>query len=254
MKILDVSTYQPTIDYAIVAKNIDGVILRIGFTGWGKQSMERDSCFERHYAGFKAVGVPVGAYYYSAADTTKSAQKEADFCLSLLKGKQFELPIYYDVENNERQGKLSKSALTELTGVFCSKLEVAGYYVGYYSYTAWLLNKFDTARLSKYSLWKADYRTAPDTTIKCDMHQYTGSGVVSGIVGGVDLSRTDKDFAKIIVGAGLNGFSKPTSPNDQQNELLAQNALLKAKLLQLEQELQAKSNLLDEFKSLANRI
>lgn len=249
MKILDVSTYQSVIDYAVVAKNIDGVILRIGFTGWGKQSMERDSCFEKHYAGFKAVGVPVGGYYYSAADTAKLAQNEADFCLSLLKGKQLELPIYYDVENNERQGKLSKVALTELTDAFCGKLESAGYYVGYYSYTAWLLNKFDTARLSKYSLWKADYRATPDTTIKCDMHQYTGSGVVSGIVGNVDLSHTDKNFPKIIVEAGLNGFDTPVT-----SEAPSELASLRAKIAQLEGELQSMANLLLEFKSLAKRI
>lgn len=254
MRILDVSTYQPTIDYAVVAKNIDGVILRIGFTGWGRQSMEIDSRFEKHYAGFKAAGVPVGAYYYSAADTTKSAQKEAEFCLSLLEGKQFELPIYYDVESRERQEKLSKDALTELAEVFCNKLETAGYYVGYYSYTAWLLNKFDTARLSKYTLWKADYRASPDLTIKCDMLQYTGSGTISGIIGKVDLSRTNKDFAATIINAGLNGFSKPITPEAPSDSGLKELAALRAKVAQLESELKAKDKLLLEFKSLANSI
>jgi GH25 family lysozyme M1 (1,4-beta-N-acetylmuramidase) len=209
LKILDISYYQPTVDYTKVAQAVDGVILRIGLTYWGQQVMGKDECFDKHYAGFKSVGCPVGVYYYSAADSVAVAEKEADYCLSLMKGKQFELPVYYDVECNERQGNLSKQALTDIVDAFCSKVEKQGYFVGYYSYTAWLQSKFDTAYLSKkYTLWKADYRTLYNTSIKCDMHQYTSSGTVSGINGKVDLSRCYRDFEKEIKNAGLNGFAK----------------------------------------------
>lgn len=220
--ILDISKYQPIVDYEKVAKAVDGVILRIGLTYWGAQNMGKDEYFEQHYAGFKKAGVPVGVYYYSAADSVAVAEKEADFCLSLLKGKQFELPIYYDVENNERQGKLSKQALTEIVDKFCSIVEKAGYFVGYYSYTAWLLSKFDTAYLSKkYTLWKADYRTAYDKTILCDMHQYTSGGAVAGINGRVDLSNCYVDFEKIIKEKGLNGFAVETieRPVEPESEI-----------------------------------
>lgn len=208
-RILDISKYQPNVDYAATAKDIDGVILRIGLTYWGAQNMGKDEYFEQHYAGFKAVGCPVGVYYYSAADSVAVAEKEADFCLSLLKGKQFELPIYYDVENNQRQGSLSKALLTQIVDVFCSKVEKAGFFVGFYASTSWLTNKMDTAYLSsKYTLWKADYRTAYDKTIPCDMHQYTSGGAVAGINGRVDLSNCYVDFEKIIKEKGLNGFEK----------------------------------------------
>ena len=207
LKILDISKYQPNVDYEKVAKQIDGVILRIGITYWGKQEMGIDPYFEKHYAGFKAVGCPVGVYYYSCADSIAMAEKEADFCLSLLKDKQFELPVFYDVENNERQGNLSKQLLTEIVDTFCSIVEKQGYFVGYYSYTAWLQSKFDTNYLSsKYSLWKADYRTFYDKKIPCSIHQYTSKGRVNGINGNVDLSNCFVDFAKIIKEKGLNGF------------------------------------------------
>lgn len=214
LKILDISKYQPNVDYAKVAQQIDGVILRIGLTYWGKQNMGIDPYFEKHYAGFKAQGVPVGVYYYSCADTVEMAEKEADFCLSLMKGKQFELPVYYDVENNERQGNLSRERLTKIVDTFCSRVEKQGYFVGYYSYTAWLQSKFDTNYLSsKYSLWKADYRANYDKTIKCDMHQYTSEGSIAGINGRVDLNNCFVNFEKIIKEKGLNGFSTtpPTS-------------------------------------------
>lgn len=221
LKILDVSKYQPTINYAQAAKSIDGVILRIGITYWGAQNMSIDPCFEKHYNGFKSVGCPVGVYYYSSADSVAIAKKEAQYCLSLMKGKQFELPVYYDVENNERQGNLSKQLLTQIVDVFCSTIQSAGYYVGYYSYTAWLQSKFDVDFLSKkYTLWKADYRLLYDKKIPCDMHQYTSSGTIPGINGRVDLNNCFVDFTSIIKSKGLNGFKK----NEEVNSVLSKES------------------------------
>ncbi len=208
-KILDISYYQPTVDYAQTAKDIDGVILRIGLTYWGAFNQGKDSSFDAHYAGFKAQGTPVGCYYYSAANTLERAEEEAYFCLQLLKGHQFELPIYYDVENNERQSMLSKEELTAIVERFCTIVQSEGYFVGYYSYTSWILAKFDYEKLSRYwTLWKADYRENPDTTIPADMLQYTNEGVVQGISGYVDLNESYRDFEKEIKAEGLNGFGK----------------------------------------------
>ena len=207
-KILDISKYQPNVDYAATAKDVDGVILRIGLTYWGAQAMGKDECFEQHYAGFKAVGCPIGVYYYSCADTVAMAEKEAAYCLELMKGKQFELPVYFDVENNQRQGGLSKAQLTQIVDAFCSRVQAAGYYVGFYASTSWLKNKMDTAYLGKkYTLWKADYRAAYDKTIPCDMHQYTSEGEIAGINGNVDLNHCYKNFVSIIKANGLNGFA-----------------------------------------------
>ena len=208
-RILDISKYQPDVDYKKTADDCDGVIIRAGLTYWGKQDMGKDPYFEKHYAGFKAQKLPVGAYYYSAADSIATAEKEADYFINLLKGKQFELPVYYDVENNERQGKLTKVQLTQIVDAFCKKVEASGYYVGVYASTSWLKNKMDTAYLSKkYTLWKADYRLLYDKTIGCDMHQFTSEGTVNGIKGNVDLSHCYKNFEPVIKANNLNGFEK----------------------------------------------
>ena len=220
-RILDISKYQPNVDYAKTANDCDGVILRVGLTYWGAQDMGADPCFEQHYKGFKAVNCPVGVYYYSAADSVAVAEKEADYCLSLIKGKQFELPIYYDVENNERQGGLSKQVLTDIVDAFCRKVQNAGYFVGFYASTSWLINKMDVAVLGeKYTLWKADYRTNYDKTIKCDMHQFTSTGTVDGINGNVDISHGYVDFPKVIKSGGFNGFNaeviEPSVPTEYE--------------------------------------
>lgn len=221
-KILDVSKYQPHIDYKKTAQSVDGVILRIGLTYWGLQEMGADSCFEKHYAGFKKAGCPVGVYYYSAADSVKKAQTEAKFCIELMKDKQFELPVYYDVENSQRQGNLDRKLLTQIVDTFCAAVENAGYFAGFYASTSWLINKLDAEYLGKrYTLWKADYRTEYDRTIPCDMHQYTSGGEVAGIDGRVDLSRCYVDFEKIIKKNGLNGFSPMSDDADTECERCA---------------------------------
>ncbi len=215
MKMIDVSAYQPNIDYAKVkAAGIGGAILRCGFTGWGSShSLNTDDCFDKHYAGFKAAGVPVGAYYYSTADTVEFAEKEAEYVQSLLKGKQFELPIYFDVENNERQAALSMALLTNITDAFCWAMEDAGYFVGVYANTSWFTSKLDHAALAeRYTLWLADYRgNSANKTLKRDIWQYSSKGKVDGIGGNVDVNECYRDFASEIKAVGLNGYSKVIS-------------------------------------------
>lgn len=211
-KIIDVSEYQPNIDYAKVkAAGIGGAILRCGYTGWGSShSLNADKCFEKHYAGFQSAGVPVGAYYYSTADSVDFAKKEAGFVQSLLKGKQFAFPVYYDIENNERQGKLSKALLTEIADAFCTAMEDVGCFVGVYANTSWFTGKLDHAALAeKYTIWLADYRGSnADRTLKRDIWQYSSTGSVNGINGNVDVNECYRDFPSIIKAAGLNGCGK----------------------------------------------
>lgn len=214
MKIIDVSKFQTTVDYqAVKDAGVDGVIIRCGLTYWGAQNMGIDPLFLTHYNGFRAVGMPIGAYYYSAADTVEVAKKEAEFVKTLLAGKQFEFPVYYDVENEQRMGKLSKETLTAIVETFCESLEDAGYFVGVYANTNYFVNKLDHARLAgKYTIWLADYRgNNANKTLKRDIFQYTSKGSVKGIAGNVDMNECYRDFPKEIKAAGLNGFSKGES-------------------------------------------
>lgn len=212
-RMIDVSKYQPDIDYAKVkAAGIEGVIIRCGITYWGEQQMDKDPYFEQHYAGFKAVGIPVGAYYYSAADNNEVAKREAEYCKTLLAGKQFELPVYYDVENNERMGNLSKDALTQICNTFCDTMEASDYFVGIYSNTNYFTNKLNFSELSqRYTIWLADFRGEnANQTLKRDIWQYSSTGRIDGISGNVDLDECYRDFPPLMKEYGKNGFGKET--------------------------------------------
>ena len=202
MKGIDVSKWQGNINWPLV--KTDFAILRAGF---GKETSQKDPMFETYYAGAKAANIPVGAYWYSYAKSVAEAKQEAAACLAAIKGKQFEFPIYFDIEDKSQTG-LSTSVLTAMCEAFCETLETAGYFVGVYANTNWFRNYLDHARLAKkYTIWLADYRTGYDKILKRDMHQYTSTGTVAGISGHVDMNTCTRDFPSIIKNAGLNGYS-----------------------------------------------
>ena len=204
---IDVSKHQGVIDWSKV--KTDFAILRAGF---GRYTSQKDTQFERNYAGAKAAGIPVGAYWYSYAKSVEEAREEAKACLQVLQGKQFEFPIYFDIEDST-QGNLGKAVLTAICEVFCDTLEKAGYFAGVYASNFWFTSKLDHARLaSKYTIWLADYRAGYNKTLVRNMHQYTSNGHVDGISGRVDMNTCALDFPRIIKAAGLNGYGKTAAP------------------------------------------
>ena len=224
--VIDVSYYQANIDYAKVkTAGIKGVILRCGRTGYGSsKTKQEDSTFQKHYKGFKDVGIPVGAYYYSCATTVAEAKEEAELVKSILKGKQFEYPIYFDTEDNhdinasgnskESQYSIGKTKLTEVAKAFLQTLEDAGYYVGIYASKSWLENQLDMSKLSNYAVWLAQYASKPTYKGDYGMWQYSSTGKVNGISGNVDMNWCYVDYPTAIKKAGLNGYSSTTESPD----------------------------------------
>lgn len=203
---IDVSYHQGLIDWQAVKETgyVKFAILRAGF---GRYTSQKDPKFERNYAGAKAAGIPVGAYWYSYARSAEEAHEEAKACLQVLRGKQFEFPIYFDIEDSTQEF-LGKTVLTAMCEAFCDTLEKAGYFAGVYASTYWFTSKLDHARLAgRYTIWLADYRADYDKTLVRHMHQYTSNGRVLGITGRVDLNVCTINFPAIIKKAGLNGYS-----------------------------------------------
>ena len=204
---IDVSKHQGIIDWSKV--KTDFAILRAGF---GRYAYQKDPQFDRNYAGAKAAGIPVGAYWYSYAKSADEAREEAKACLQVLQGKQFEYPIYFDIEDCS-QLVFGKSVLTAICEAFCDTLEKAGYFAGVYASTYWFTHKLDHARLArKYTIWLADYRSSYNKLLIRDMHQYTSNGHVEGISGRVDMNTCTDVFPCIIKAGGLNGYSKTAAP------------------------------------------
>ena len=202
---IDVSKWQGEINWSRVKNaGIDFAMLRSSF-GWGESY--KDKFFETNYKNAKKVGIAVGTYHYSYATTPEEAIKEADFCHSVLKGKKFEYPIAYDMEEN-KVAALGKEKVSAIAKAFCERMESYGYYVCIYANLYWLNNYFTDEIFKKYDIWLAQWTEKPTFTKTYGMWQKTSKGRVDGIDTNVDLDESYKNYPSIMKYNGLNGYGK----------------------------------------------
>lgn len=187
---IDVSVWQGNIDFEALnkSKRIDFMIARAGH---GLNIVDKQ--FERNYTQAKKYKIPLGTYFYANAQSVEETRIEAYHLLSLIKGKTFELPIYYDVEAHEN---LDNTTITNMCIEFCNIISNAGYKPGIYASKYYLLCKMYPSKLPKdCSIWYASYGldsgTLPKDTYRYngihDIWQFTSKGSMNGISGDVDF-------------------------------------------------------------------
>ena len=204
---IDVSAWQLKIAWAKVkAAGIEGAIIRAGMGDVLSYPGQKDQYYEYNYSECKRVGLPVGVYFYCYATTVEEAQREARGCLELLKGKQFELPILYDVEESRTY---ATGKTNEIFKAFADILEAAGYWVGIYIYKsaadAYLTDRTKT----RYMVAVAQYADKCTYTSPYAIWQNSSTTRVNGISGNVDHDWCYEDFPTEIKAKGKNGFPKP---------------------------------------------
>ena len=205
IKGIDVSEFQGSIDFEKVRTQTDFVIVRAGY---GRLASQKDKYFEENYKNAKAAGLKVGAYWYSYADSPEDAKREANACIEVIKGKQFDYPVYFDIERKEQFDK-GKEFCSSLVTSFCNELEKAGYFTGFYISRS-PLQSFITPEVAKrYALWVAEYGGKLNYDGQYGMWQYTSSGEVDGINGRVDMNYCYVDYPERIKSMNDNEPSKP---------------------------------------------
>lgn len=210
---IDVSFHQGDIDW----KNVktDFAIIQAGF---GREISQKDSQFENNYNGCKARNIPCGAYWYNYAKTPEDAEKEAAACLEIIKGKKFEYPIYYDVEE-QTVLNLGKARVSAIIRAFLKKVESAGYFVGLYMAASHLNSYVEDDIKKRYAVWVAHINTnKPSYSGTYGIWQYSWEGRINGISGDVDTDYAYVDYPAIIKNAGLNGFKKAENPAPVQEK------------------------------------
>lgn len=211
---IDISKHQGDINLADLKDKLEFVIIRAGY------SNSIDPKFERNYNLCKELGIPVGTYWYSYALNVDAAKKEANTFLNVLKGKQFEYPVYLDMEDADGWKKKhgynfdNSKAISE---AFCSIVEGAGYYTGIYASKSW----FDTylKGLDRYNKWIAHWSNVSyEDKSGVGMHQYTSKLKLNGYSGNLDGDYAHTDFPTIIKSGGLNGYGKGTETKTSNSE------------------------------------
>ena len=223
---IDVSKYNHPIDWKKVKNaGVKFAILRVGFASTSnRHNLYLDPYFEEFYRGAKEVGMPVGVYFYSRCNSIQTARREAEFILNAIKGKQFEYPIWLDVEDQKTLQSVSRANMTKAVVTCLEEIQNAGYYVGIYSGKYILRDNLIDSELKNYAHWIAQYASRSTyTTYEIAMWQFGGevNYLTNKKVAGVSSNAVDqnycyKDYPTIIKKLGLNGFK--SSDNEKTED------------------------------------
>ena len=214
MRVIDVSSYQGKIDWAVTAQHVDGVIIRCGI---GQDMVSQDDVrFKENVEGCIQYGIPFGVYIYSYAKTVEMAKGEAAHVLRLLAPykDKVSFPVYYDLEEKGTEHNAVERAIA-----FGNIIEDAGYWCGIYANQYWWQTYLKN-KLERFTKWVAKYSTNKPVGIagSYDIWQYSSKGRVAGINGNVDMNICYRDFPSEIKG-------KVTAVVKKSNEEIADEVI-----------------------------
>ena len=183
---IDVSHWQGDINFQKVKEaGVEFAYIRVGRgDGIGKDYVLDDK-FERNIKGFNEVGIPVGVYFYSNANSREDAEKEANWILKKIKKYKVDLEIVYDWENwgDFQYYDLSFYELKQSYQSFRKTIEKAGYKAALYGSKSYLETVWDNPA----EVWLAHYTEQTNYMGTYKVWQLCDDGKVSGINGHVDL-------------------------------------------------------------------
>lgn len=212
---IDVSVWQENINFSKVkASGIDFVIIRAGY-GTG----HKDRWFDENYRKAKAAGLDVGAYWYSYAGSVADVIAEARSCKNVLAGKQFEYPIYFDLEEKSQLNR-GMTFCSNLISAFCTEMEKSGYFAGFYTSLSYALNCVSPAVRNRYAFWVAQWSNTCTYKGSYGLWQYSSSGSVAGIAGRVDMDYAYVCYPSIIKNGGFNGYGKESGSSQLSTKSL----------------------------------
>lgn len=205
---IDISDAQGVFDW----DKADGVTFAVLKGGGGNNGFYTNKQFQRNYEECVKRGIDVGCYWYSKALTVAQARQEAEFFYtSCLKGRQFELPVYMDVEQKDMLA-LGKRALTDIIKAFLNVLTAKGYFAGIYSSKSMFGDYMYDSELAGFPHWVAQWAAACTYSGQYGMWQFGGevnklrSNKVAGVMCDQDYMLVD--YPTAIKAAGVNGFAK----------------------------------------------
>lgn len=208
---LDISQWQDkNMDWAALKKSVDGVILRIGYRGWGSAgTLVVDNLFNTFLTNCNKHDIPTGCYFFSQAKNATEGKAEANFALKYYKKSNMKLPLFIDSENstgypNGRADGISQKSRTDAVCAFCDTVKAAGYQTGVYASASWFSHQLDYSRVKGYLKWVAAYGSSENALKKTwgisswYLWQYTSQGSLDAYNGKnkdqLDFSVPGADF------------------------------------------------------------
>lgn len=206
-----------------------GVIVKCGGSDDKKWGRYEETTWVEQVTQAHALGLHVGAYYYSNATTTAAALADARHCVNqCMRGMSIDMPVYLDIEERS-QLDLPVYQLTAVVTTFCNYVRAAGYDVGIYSGHEGFWNMHED-EIADYSLWAAAWRTSwpiwakdydlwQEGSISLDGTRYHDDDDVDG-PGRIDLDWASDAFVARIENGGAS-VAKNYDPANEAAEIHA---------------------------------
>ena len=184
---IDVSKWQGDIDFSkLKSAGVEFVIIRIGSSTGINGENFIDSKFIQNIKNANSVGIPVGVYFYSYANSVDRAISDAKWIIENIKDYKVELPIAFDWENwgSFNTYELSFFGLTNMAKRFMDTVKTSGYDAMLYSSKTYLENIWMSV---DYPVWLAHYTKNTNYAGDYSYWQICSNGRVDGINGDVDI-------------------------------------------------------------------
>lgn len=153
---IDLSAHNGKVEFDKVKSNgCKFAILRLGFGD--DIPNQDDSTFLRNVNECEKYGIPWGAYLYSYASNFSHLISEINHTKRVLSGLKPTYPIFFDVEDEKTIGQLSPNTINSYISKYCTELEKAGYFAGWYANKNWYDNKISDAKklAERFAFWFA---------------------------------------------------------------------------------------------------
>lgn len=185
---IDVSKWQEEIDWEKVKNSgVEFAIIRVGYQTEYDGEYVVDPYFIQNIEGAKAVGLPVGIYFYSYAKTVEQATEQAEWVTEQLSDYEIDLPIAFDWESwtSFNTTGMSFYTINKVANTFLDKLTDNGYKAMLYGSSSYLK---DIWYPSKYDTWLAHYTSKTNYDGDYFLWQMCDTGRVDGIDNYVDIN------------------------------------------------------------------
>jgi len=200
---IDVSSFQKDIDWEKVKNSgIDFVFIRAGYRGTTEGGLFIDPNFNVNYEGAKKAGLKIGIYFFSQSINEAEAAEEADYVVSLIDGKEIDLPIVFDweyVSDTARTANITKEVMSNCADAFYSRIRQHGYdcMIYFNLYTSYMI--YDMNDFGDKLIWLAQFAEKPTYYYHYEIWQYSCTGRIDGIETDVDLNiALDSDIVSTI--------------------------------------------------------
>lgn len=178
--IIDISKWQPTINYDKLIQASSLIILRAGYRGTGG-GIKKDQKFELHAGELKKRGIPFGVYFYTLAKDETMARDEARMFHEWAKDYA---PLFWalDAEKKVVTHDAIAAFADELRKLGAARI---GCYVAHQLYSKYqygtLRGLFDFTWIPRYGKNDGTVEGSAKPKHECDLWQYTSKGKIAGI-------------------------------------------------------------------------